>query len=141
MLRRALVGAAGLLVGAAGLLMLGNTPALAATPAWQLLADAKSDACTGIGLAQDSTNNTTDGCGDSGTQLNTVIKTGINIFSVIIGILAVVMIIVAGVRFITSNGEASKVAGAKGAIIYAIVGLIVVVAAQSIVWFVLSNAG
>ena len=97
-------------------------------------ADAKSDACTGIGLAGADCNGTT-----GSDKLNTTLKTGLNIFSVIIGIVAVVMIVVAGFRFITSGGDSGKVAGAKNAILYAIIGLVVVVFAQSIVFFVLKN--
>ena len=99
-----------------------------------VIADAKSDACAGIGLAGSDCNS-----GASTSKLNGIIKTGLNIFSIIIGIVAVVMIIVAGFRFITSGGDTGKVAGAKNAILYAIIGLIVVVFAQSIVFFVLRN--
>jgi len=73
------------------------------------------------------------------TGLSDLIKKIINIFSVIVGVIAVVMIIVGGLKYITSGGESSNVSGAKNTIIYAIVGLIVVALAQFIVHFVLSN--
>jgi hypothetical protein len=74
-------------------------------------------------------------------RVNTIIKFAINIFSVIVGIVAVVMIIVGGLRYITSGGEASNVSTAKNTIVYAIVGLVIVALAQIIVRFVLSKVG
>ena len=50
------------------------------------------------------------------------------------------MIIVAGIKFITSQGEPSNVASAKNTILYAIVGLVIVAFAQIIVKFVLNKA-
>ncbi len=82
------------------------------------------------------------GCAPSataGTGLSDLIKKIINIFSVIVGVIAVVMIIVGGLKYITSGGDSSNVSGAKNTIIYAIVGLIIVALAQFIVHFVLSN--
>ena len=69
-----------------------------------------------------------------------LLKRIINIFSVIVGVIAVIMIIVGGLKYITSGGESSNVSGAKNTIIYAIVGLIIVALSQFIVRFVLSNA-
>ena len=121
------------LVGLVGLLSFQPVSALSRT-AIGGFADSKSDVCAGIGLTGGS------GCGDSGTQVNTAISAAINILSIIVGIAAVVMIIVAGMRFITSGGDSNKVAGARSAILYAIVGLVVVVLSQVIVHFVLSKA-
>jgi hypothetical protein len=41
----------------------------------------------------------------------------------VVGIIAVLMIVIAGIRIITADGDATKVAGARQAIIYAAVGL------------------
>jgi cytochrome bd-type quinol oxidase subunit 2 len=71
--------------------------------------------------------------------LTSLIKKIINIFSVIVGVIAVIMIIIGGLKYITSGGESSNVSGAKNTIIYAIVGLVVVALAQFIVHFVLAN--
>jgi cytochrome bd-type quinol oxidase subunit 2 len=77
---------------------------------------------------------------DSSTSFNTLLKKIINIFSVVVGVIAVIMIIVGGLKYITSGGESSNVSGAKNTIIYAIVGLVIVALAQFIVHFVLANA-
>lgn len=65
----------------------------------------------------------------------------VNILSIIVGIVAVIMIIFGGFKYITSGGESSNVSGAKNTLIYAIVGLIIVALAQFIVHFVLNNVG
>ncbi len=63
----------------------------------------------------------------------------INIFSIIVGAVSVIMIIVGGFRYITSGGNNSGVAGAKNTIIYALIGLVIVALAQVIVHFVLAK--
>ena len=73
-------------------------------------------------------------------KLNTLIKNNINIFSVLVGIVAVIMIIIGGFRYITSGGDSGNVTGAKNTILYAIVGLVIVALAQFIVKFVLNQS-
>lgn len=63
----------------------------------------------------------------------------VNIFSIIVGIVSVIMIIYGGFRYITSGGDSNAVGGAKNTLIYAIVGLIIVALAQVLVHFVLSS--
>ena len=52
--------------------------------------------------------------------------------AIIVGVVAIIMIIVGGFRYITSGGDSSKVGSAKNTIIYAIIGLILVALAQII---------
>jgi hypothetical protein len=66
-------------------------------------------------------------------------RTVVNIFSIIVGAVAVIMIIYGGFRYITSGGDSNSVGAAKNTLIYAIVGLIIVALAQVIVHFVLST--
>lgn len=63
----------------------------------------------------------------------------INIFSVVVGAVSVIMIIIGGFRYIISGGDSSGVSGAKNTILYAIVGLVVVLFSQALVRFVVSN--
>ena len=78
--------------------------------------------------------------GDNATsQFNSLLTNAVNIFSVIVGVIAVIMIIVGGFRYITSGGDSGKVSAAKSTIIYAIVGLIIVAVAQFVVRFVLAK--
>lgn len=81
-------------------------------------------------------------CDPEGSEekLNSLVTDIVNIFSVIVGIVAVIMIIVGGFKYITSGGDSGNVTGAKNTILYAIIGLVVVALAQFIVKFVLSKA-
>lgn len=72
-------------------------------------------------------------------RANELIRKIINIISVIVGVVAVIMIIYGGFRYITSGGSAEKVTAAKNTILYGLIGLIIVALAQIIVRFVLSN--
>jgi cytochrome bd-type quinol oxidase subunit 2 len=110
-------------------------------------ADASTTVSNGVGCGTEFNFNATStakGCGaaNSGSEngVQSILKEAVNIFSLVVGIVAVVMIIVGGFKYITSGGESSKVSGAQSTILYAIVGLVVVVLAQLIVHFVLNKA-
>jgi hypothetical protein len=95
--------------------------------------------CNGAEFTFDTTGG---GCANaqaSETTLSDIIKLIINIVSVIVGVVAVVMIIWGGLKYITSGGDSSNVSSAKNTIIYAIVGLVIVALAQFIVRFVLGK--
>jgi type IV secretion system pilin len=74
------------------------------------------------------------------TAVNEIVGTVINIFSVLVGIVAVIMIIWGGFKYITSGGDSGNIGAAKNTILFAIVGLIIVALAQIIVRFVLSRS-
>ncbi len=76
---------------------------------------------------------------DSTNNIGNLAKNIVNIFSFIVGAVAVLMIIYGGFRYITSGGDSGSVGNAKNTLIYAIVGLIIVALAQIIVQFVLSQ--
>lgn len=61
--------------------------------------------------------------------------------SLVIGVVAILVIIIGGIKMTLSNGDAGKVKGARDQVIYACVGLIVAGLAQAIVWFVLKRIG
>jgi hypothetical protein len=72
-------------------------------------------------------------------KLDSLLNTVINIFSAVVGIIAVIMIIYGGFKFITSGGDSTKVTSARNTIIYAVIGLIIVALAQTIARFVLEK--
>lgn len=76
---------------------------------------------------------------DAEGDIQNIVTTIINIFSIIVGAVSVIMIIIGGLRYITSAGDSSNVSGAKNTILYAIVGLVIVIFAQTIVKFVVSR--
>jgi multisubunit Na+/H+ antiporter MnhB subunit len=83
------------------------------------------------------------GVGGSSTanqdDLKGFLKTIVNVMLFILGAIAVIMIIIGGIRYTTSNGDAAQTKGAKDTILYAVVGLIVAILAYAIVNFVISS--
>lgn len=116
------------------ILLLGAmTPSLAG--AQSPFSASKQEVCKGANLGSGGT------C-DSGVQekrVNRLIGRVINILSIIVGIVAVIMIIIYGLRFITSGGDSNAVAAARNGLIYAFVGLAVAAFAQLIVKFVIKS--
>lgn len=79
-----------------------------------------------------------DGCpenlfGDTG-----VFKQVTNTILYIVGIIAVVMLIIGGIKYVISGGDAKKVTDAKNTVLYAIIGLVIAFLAFAIVNFVIS---
>lgn len=72
--------------------------------------------------------------GDGGVFTNII-----NIALFIIGALAVLMLIIGGIRYTVSGGDTAAVTAAKNTILYAIIGIIVAILAYAIVNFVLVN--
>ena len=68
-----------------------------------------------------------------------VITTIINTMLFIVGLLAVIMIIYAGIRFVTAHGDEKQVTSARQTIIYSVVGLIVAILAYALVNWVFSQ--
>lgn len=63
----------------------------------------------------------------------------LNIVLAIMGAAAVLVIVLAGFRYIVSQGSPDQVQQAKSAIIYSLVGLVVIMSAFAIVNFVLEG--
>ena len=70
-------------------------------------------------------------------DLMTTLTGIINVIIGIVGFLAVVMIIIGGISYTTSAGDANKVKKAKDTIMYGVIGLVVAILAFAIVNFVL----
>lgn len=62
-----------------------------------------------------------------------------NIFALITGVAAVVVIIIGGFEYVRSSGDSAKINKAKDTILFAVIGLIVVLIARSIVALVVSK--
>ena len=79
-----------------------------------------------------------DGCpadlfGDTG-----VFKQVTNTILYIVGIIAVIMLIIGGIKYVVSGGDSKKVTDAKNTVLYAIIGLVIAFLAFAIVNFVIS---
>jgi TRAP-type C4-dicarboxylate transport system permease small subunit len=78
-------------------------------------------------------------CTTDGPTLMETIGTISDILIFVLGAVAVVMIIIGGFRYVTSNGDQNTVTGAKNTILYAIIGIVVALLAYAIVKFVTTN--
>jgi cytochrome bd-type quinol oxidase subunit 2 len=82
------------------------------------------------------------GCGtEADDTVNSRVTTLINATTFTAGIVCVVFVVYGGVKFTSSEGEPAKVEEAKKLIMYAIIGLVVVVLAFAIVNFLLVGMG
>jgi hypothetical protein len=63
----------------------------------------------------------------------------VNTIIFLVGAVAVIMIVVGGLRYVLSAGDSSAINGAKNTLLYAVVGLVVTVMSYAIVNFVLSR--
>ena len=79
------------------------------------------------------------GCNGTSDQLPIVIQNILYSVIAVVGIVSVIFIIVGGVQYIASSGDAGKAKKAKDTILYAVIGLIVSALAFVIVNFVLST--
>ena len=77
--------------------------------------------------------------GDSKNATN-IAKNIISILLWVVGIAAVIVIIYAGITFVTAAGNPSKISQAKTMLIYAVVGLAVAILAYVIVNFVINTS-
>ena len=72
----------------------------------------------------------------SGDQVGGIIKTIVEVLLMAVGAISIIMIVIGGILFALSSGDAQKAAKARSTILYAVVGLIISVFASAIVNFV-----
>lgn len=76
---------------------------------------------------------------DDATAVMNRVNTAINVVLGVLGVVAVAMIIMGGIQYATSQGDAAKATKARNTILYSIIGLVVALLAFAIVNFVLTN--
>lgn len=114
-----------------------------------------------IALARVSTASAAAPCTDSGIGTNpsagatcaaptgissTLSVTGLfksvsNTLIFIVGAISVIVLIIGGIRYVISAGNATQVTAAKNTILYAIIGLVISIAAYAIVSFIFTQLG
>ncbi len=95
----------------------------------QAAGDFKGELCGGADLTLKQGD-----CGGGNQKtLDGVVGAIVNILSVIVGIAAVIMIIIGGFRFITSGGDSGRITSARQTIVYALIGLVIAISAETIV--------
>lgn len=115
------------------LVALGLTPALVS-------ADCATTGTTADAIQCGTNNAAGMPAGSTPANIDTTIGHVINLISIAVGIVAVIMIIVGGFRYITSGGNQEGIKSAKNTLLYALIGLVIVALAQVIVKFVLNKA-
>lgn len=117
----------------AAMSLLGGGVALAASPTDA----AKQEVCNGVTAGVPGA----DCSGTAGeSTISRVLNAVLGIISWIAGIAAIIMIVLAGLKYITSGGDSGSIASAKTSLIYALVGVVIVVLAQVLVQFVIKAA-
>ena len=74
-----------------------------------------------------------------GPDLFEVVKNLLNTTFSVVGVIAVIMMIIGGFHYMTSQGSPEKVQKGKNTILYGIIGMIIVLSAFAIVNFVLDG--
>lgn len=101
----------------------------------QSVDEAKRQAC--IGSGGDYVGGQCVERGGTGGSLENTIKSIANILVFIVGVAAVILLIIGGLRYVLSGGDQAGIEGAKNTILYSIIGIIVAFMAYAIVNFVL----
>jgi len=121
-----------IIVGALILAGLVAAPLAIATPTFAAI-NPQEQTCIGTGGTWNGS-----ACTQAGqANLSQVVKTIVNVLLYVIGVVAVIVIIIGGIRYTTSGGNAASVSAAKNTILYAVIGLVVALLAYAIVNFVI----
>lgn len=101
-------------------------------------ADPADTACSGLSQATTGVICNDEAAATGG--VSNIILRVISILSFVVGGVCVLMVIIGGFRYVISGGDTNGVQGAKNTILYAVVGLVVVLFARVILAFVYSQA-
>jgi hypothetical protein len=112
---------------------------LCLVPAGQALAAEKNvfdqvpcDAATGTSAACNAGGDPITGSGGAIAKVTTLI-------AYIAGIAAIITIIVGGVMYVLSQGDSGKIKAARDTVLYAVIGLVVIILARTIIIFVIGK--
>lgn len=112
-----------------------SVPLLIVSPVHAALFDrSATQACQGASLSDQPCNQT-----KATSTINNVLTVALNMLSILVGVAAVIVMIISGLRLILSQGDSNTISSSRNAILYAIVGLVIVALAQIIVHFVLAR--
>lgn len=113
-----------------------TSPTLAPIKSLSTASTFKQEVCgglnsvTAISCSKNATTNT----------FTNIAREVVNIMSFFVGSISVIMVIIAGFKYIISSGDSNAVASAKNTLIYALVGLAIAILAQILVHSVLNSA-
>lgn len=75
--------------------------------------------------------------GNGSAAFTNLLESIINILLFLIGAIAVIMIIIGGLRYVISGGDQGAITGAKNTILYAVIGLVIAIMAYAIINWVI----
>lgn len=116
-----------------------------ATPATVAAVDSDPMSGSSSGSGADPGSSISDGIksidgGDANTDdLPEQIKTITNVLLFVLGAIAVIMLIIGGIKYTTSNGDPQAVKSAKDTILYSVIGIIVAILSYAIVTWVVDS--
>jgi hypothetical protein len=67
------------------------------------------------------------------TEIGTIISAGVSLILIVAGLIAFVYLLLGGIKWITSGGDSAAVEAARGQIVQALIGLIVVFASWGLI--------
>ena len=111
-------------------IMLGFGVLAPALPAAAVNVDPLSEVCKG---------STSTVCASKTDNVSDTVTTVINVLLFVVGVISVIMIIVGGIMYTVSTGDASRISKAKFTIMYAVAGLVVAFLAYAIVNWVIDR--
>ena len=76
-------------------------------------------------------------CASDGDKVQALFKTIVDVMIYLIGIVSVIVVIISGFIYTTSNGEPAQVKKAKDTLTYAVAGLVIAIMAYAIVNWVI----
>jgi len=118
-------------------LVAGSVAALSVSPTLHAaLSDQEKAVCEGAGgfVGQN-------GSCQLGKGVGSTIQGVSNTLMIVVGLIAVIMIIIGGIRYATSGGDQAQITAAKNTILYSIIGLVVAFMAYGIAQFVMNQIG
>lgn len=122
-------------IGSAGLVA--GTVAVAVTPSVASAACATDPSASANPLAEGAACSKAKGTSDNLFGENGIFMTIANTLIFLIGAIAVLFLIIGGLRYVISNGDPKNVEAAKNTILYAIIGIVVAVLSFAAVQFVI----
>lgn len=120
------------LIAVLGLVALLAAPTVQANPLYEQICRANPDSTFCREMRGEAPQNRLFGPGG-------IVARVVGLLSFVIGVGAVVMIIIGGLKYITSSGDPNNTNAAKNTIIYALIGLLIALFAQAIIIFVIDR--
>lgn len=72
-------------------------------------------------------------CDDQPTSATSIVNTIIDVLLWVVGIVAVIFIIIGGIRYAASGGSPEQIKAAKNTILYSVIGLVAAILAYAVV--------